>query len=133
VHFVHGLPPEALLIEVLERQPDNVLAIRGSGQVTARDYETIVAPAVAAILDRHPRFRLLYELGGSVSGFTPGAAWEDLRLGLHHVGKLEKAALVSDEGWIRAAAHVFGPFLPCPFRLFENAQKAEAESWIARD
>lgn len=119
------------MIRLLDQLPDNVIGIVASATVDARDYETIVVPAVEARLKSQRKLRLLYELGADFEGFTAGAMWDDTRLGLGHLDAWERIAVVTDIGWITRAVRLFALAIPCPVRAYANADRAEAEAWIA--
>jgi SpoIIAA-like len=110
--------------------PDNTIGVTASGQVDARDYETILVPAVEKILKSHRKARVLYELGSDFTGFTPGAMWDDMKLGLGHFASWEKAAVVTDIPWIAHAMNLFGFVLACPVKVFPLKDAAEARKWI---
>ena len=70
----------------------------------------------------------------SLGGITPEALWRDLRLGvprLPDLGRIEKAALVTEVDWLRSAVGM-GNALPGGLRLrtFTGAQQAEARASI---
>jgi hypothetical protein len=106
------------MIELSSNLPDNVVAIAASGHVSAFDYETVLMPAVEAALNKHGKARLLYVLGSEFTGFTPGAMWEDAKLGIAHFTAWEKIAVVTDVTWIANAASMFRFVMPCPVQVF---------------
>jgi len=118
------------MIENIETFPDNVVALIAKGQVTKKDYEQVVIPKVEAALKRHPKIRLYYELGSQFSGIDPGAAWEDTKVGIEHLTRWERAAVVTDVEWIRHMINAFRFLMPGHFRVFGTAQTSEARAWI---
>jgi SpoIIAA-like len=119
------------MIENIEDFPDNVVALMAKGQVTKKDYEQVVIPKVEASLQRHAKIRLYYELGPQFSGFDPGAAWEDLKVGVEHLTRWERIAVVTDVDWMRHTFNAFRFLMPGKLRVFGTAQTSEARSWIA--
>ncbi len=103
-----------------------------SGRVTKRDYKTVLLPAVQAALAAHPRIRVYYETTGEFS-LDAGAVWEDLKLGIEHVTRYERLAVVSDVGWLRHAVRTFSFLMPGRVRLFPGAQAALARAWVVAD
>jgi len=89
------------MIERLEEFPDNVVAFVCHGQVTRQDYDTVLVPAVEKALEAHDKIRLYYETGSDFSGIDPSAVWEDTRVGIGHLTRWEKFAVVTDIAWIR--------------------------------
>lgn len=118
------------MIERLDRFPDNVVALAGKAQVTKKDYEEVLIPAVEAAFKKHSRIRFYYELGPQCSGMDAGAAWDDFREGVRHFFHWEKMAVVTDTEWIRRAINVFGVFMPGELRVFPYEERAAARAWI---
>ena len=96
------------MIEKLKGFPANVLAFACRGQVTRRDYDSVLIPAVEAALKGHDKVRLYYETGPDFIGIEAGAVLEDFKVGVEHLGRWERVALVSDVEWIRTAVRAFG-------------------------
>lgn len=119
------------MIEILESFPDNVVAVSAKGQVTKRDYEDVLIPRVESAFHRHERIRLYYELGPQFSGIDAGAAWEDLKVGVEHLARWERMAIVTDVEWIGHLVSAFRFMMPGQLRLFGTARRQEAQEWIA--
>jgi len=119
------------MIELMPNLPGHIVGISASGQINAADYETILIPAINAALKKHDRIRILYQLGPQFTGFTPGAMWDDLKIGVAHIREWEKIAVVTDHNWITSATQFFAFAVPCPVKIFSNNELREAEAWIA--
>src|SRR5664279_1038113 len=117
------------MIEHLSNLPDNVVGIAASGHVTVADYKTVLLPAIEAALKKHDKVRLLYELSSNFTGFTTGAMWEDMKVGMAHLTAWERVAVVTDVSWVANAASMFGFVMPCPVNVFSIKDRAEAEAW----
>jgi uncharacterized protein YlzI (FlbEa/FlbD family) len=118
------------MIENIEAFPDNVIALAAKGHVTKNDYQQVVIPRVESALKRHAKIRLYYEIGPQFSGFDAGAMWEDLKVGVEHLTRWERMALVTDVDWIRHMVNAFRFIMPGQLRVFPTAQTAEARAWI---
>lgn len=118
------------MIELLSNLPENVVGIAASGHVSVSDYETVLVPAVEAALKKHAKAKLLYVLGSDLTGFTPGAMWEDAKLGFAHFTAWERIAVVTDVSWVANATSLFGFVMPCPVQVFSIKDRAKAEAWI---
>lgn len=118
------------MIEQITDLPAGALGFRARGHVTAADYENVLVPDVEAAFAMNPKLRLLYHCGEDFAGFDAGAAWDDAKLGLRHFSGWERVALVTDVGWLRLAARTMGFAVPAEFRLFHNAEMAEAREWL---
>jgi hypothetical protein len=119
------------MIELLEGFPANVIAVSATGQVTAKDYESTLTPAVEALLSRQDKIRIYYELGSRFSGIDPGAMWQDLKLGVGHLSRWERVAIVTDVEFIGHAVNAFRFLMPGDLRVFATADAAAARAWIA--
>lgn len=118
------------MIEMIADLPDNVVGFSAAGKLTAEDYENVLIPAVEAAFDRHDRVRLLYHLGENFDGFEPGAAWDDMKVGLRHLRGWERIALVTDLDWLRNTLRAFAVVMPGELRVFDNQQMQQAIDWV---
>ena len=109
------------MIEQLSGFPDNVLAFAGRGRVTRADYADVLTPAVEKALATHQRVRLYYELGPDFVGIDPGAMWEDFKVGVEHLTRWERAAIVTDVDWIREAMRLFSFLMPGAMTSFPTS------------
>ena len=120
------------MIEILRGFPTNVVAIACHGQVTKKDYEDVLIPALEKALQSHDKIRMLYEVGSDFAGYDAGAALEDFKTGMEHVMRWERVAVITDIEWITAAVKVFGIFLPGALRVYSSADAAQARLWITQ-
>jgi hypothetical protein len=111
--------------------PDNVVAFRASGEVTAADYKNVLVPAVESGLARHKKLRLLYRLGPDFGGYTAGALWDDTKTGFEHLASWDRIAVVSDAPWVRNLVHAVGLVIPAPVRVFRDDQFQSAGQWVS--
>ena len=118
------------MLERITDLPDAVLGFKASGELTGDDYRSVLVPAVEAALGKHDKLRLLYVLGDEVTGFSAGAAWQDTKVGMAHVTKWEKVAVVSDKEWLRHSVSIFGYLIPGEIKAYSTAEQADARAWI---
>ena len=118
-------------MKLLTNLPDYVVGVSASGQIDAKDYETVLIPAIESALQKHKRIRVLYQLTTAFEGFTTGAMWDDAKLGLAHLRAWERFAVVTDVHWVANAARMFSFLLPGPLKVFSNEKQSDAEKWIA--
>jgi hypothetical protein len=118
------------MLELIPALPDNVVGVVAKGEVTKEDYEQRLIPAVEQTLAAHDKARLLYVLGAEFTGFSGGAMWEDGKLGLGHITRWERIAVVAREAWVRHAINVFGYLIPGEVKVFDLADEADAAAWI---
>ncbi|XUM19951.1 STAS/SEC14 domain-containing protein [Bradyrhizobium oligotrophicum S58] len=118
------------MIEQLTNFPDQVVGFRCSGRVTKEDYEKVLAPAVLAGLQANRTLRLYYETGKDFT-LDAGAMWEDFKIGIDHLMRWDRIAVVTDIEWIRTAVRLFAFMMPATTRVFSLSEAAEAHAWIA--
>jgi hypothetical protein len=118
-------------VKVMEGLPDDVLGISVGGVITGRDYAEIIVPQLEDKLARHQRIKLIYRIGQEFTTFTAGAVWSDARVGVMHLSRFAKVAVVSDIDWIRHATRAFAPLIPGEVHVFPENALDEARAWIA--
>jgi hypothetical protein len=118
------------MLQILSDFPDNVVAAAAHGVVTRRDYQDILVPRVELALKSHPKIRCYYELGSEFLRLEAGAMWEDFKLGVEHLTRWERIAVVSDVDWIRHAVNVFRFLMPGEVRVYTTSESAAAREWI---
>lgn len=119
------------MIKLLSGFPDDVVACLASGRVTKADYVEVLVPAVEKALAAHPKIRFYYEIAPEFQAFDAGAMWEDAKVGVEHLTRWERIAIVSDVEWIRAAANAFRFLMPAAVRVFALDDASEARRWIS--
>jgi len=118
------------MLERMQDLPGGIDGVKAVGRVSKEDYERVFQPLIDAARRDGRRIRLLYQVGPEFEGFSPGAAWEDAKLGLASLRMFEGCAVVTDIGWIREATRLAAFLMPCPVRVFPNAGRDEALAWL---
>jgi hypothetical protein len=126
-------PKEEKVIEVISA-PGNIAAFRVAGTVTAEDYDKII-PAIEEKLNEHEEIGILADLT-DLEDMTGDALRRDLQYGLSKLGELhrfQRAAVVSEKQWIKAATEMTGALFPqIEARVFPADEKTQALEWVAR-
>ena len=118
------------MIERLKDLHNGIDGVKATGTITAEDYEQVFVPLLDEARREGRRVRFLYQFGPEFTGFTPGAAWEDAKLGLRSIRLFDGCAVVTDIAWIREATRLAGFLMPCPVRVFGNNDFDKAVSWL---
>lgn len=121
------------MLERIPDLPDDVVGVIATGEIAADDYDIVLVPAVEAAIGKHGHVRLVYQLGPGFSSFSAGAMWDDAKLGMMHLGKWKKIAVVTDLAWVSGMIRALGFAIPCPARVFSNDALAEAIAWVSID
>jgi hypothetical protein len=119
------------MIEHLTAFPDNVVAFVCKGRVTKADYDSVLVPAVLQALKTHDKVRFYYETTDDFSGIDPGAMWEDFKVGMEHLTRWERFAVVTDVEWIKQTMQFFSFLIPGKMKLFPSSEAAQAREWIS--
>jgi stage II sporulation SpoAA-like protein len=114
------------VIELVGGLPKNVVGISVSGRLTVQECRDVLMPAMRKSLKYHDKIRLYYELGSRF----PGAAWDDLDLGLEHFSRCERVAIVTDTGWVRHTVKAVRFLIPSEIRVFSTIEAEEGWAWI---
>jgi SpoIIAA-like len=122
---------EDQMIEALKGFPTKVLAFSCKGQVTKRDYETVLIPAVEEALKKPGKVRLYYQTDPDFSGIDAGAMWDDFKVGMEHLLRWERIAVVTDVDWIRHTFQAFSFLIPGVAKIFRLNEEAKAREWIS--
>jgi hypothetical protein len=125
----HGTT-ELQMIERLTVFPPAIVAFACKGQVTRRDYETVLLPAIEAALKQHQKLRLYYRTDPDFSAFDAGAIWEDFKVGIAHFFRWDRIAVVTNVSWIRHAVNAFRFLIPGTVKIFSLDEAYLAREWI---
>jgi hypothetical protein len=63
-----------------------VLGVEAAGTLTAEDYTTVLAPALAAATKDRGKIRIVLLFTGEFDGMEPGAVWQDLKTDIRDPG-----------------------------------------------
>jgi hypothetical protein len=106
-----------------------VVEIHVTGEVTNADLAACIGQ-VRDDVERHGKTRIL-EFIEHFTGIEPAALWTDVKLGVPLANKVTHVALVADQAWVRAMAHIGVLLTKAEIRIFEPGQAEEARAWIA--
>ena len=118
------------MIKLIPNLPDTVLGIRAEGKVTSSDYRSVFLPAVKEKLTHNSKIRLLYHLGNDFENYEPAAIWEDVKMGFQYYSAWEKAAIITDVGWVGSMSKFLGFVIPGQVKVFSNNELEAAKQWV---
>ena len=121
------------MIQKLSGIPDYVAGFTASGKVTKEDYETVVIPEVDKIVKQHGHIHFLLVLNTDVSNFSPGAWMKDALVGVKHLSKWKKMAIVSDQKGVEKITDIISPVVPGESKGFSLAELDEAKRWVSSE
>lgn len=119
------------MIQYLQDLPANIVGFKATGEITEMDFSETILPKVKALIDKTGELNYLLVLETSVKNFTIGAWMKDAMMGLKHLTKWKRAAIVSDVEAIRNFTNFFSYLMPGEFRGFEHRDLQEAIDWVS--
>ena len=120
------------MIETVPGAPAGVYAFRVVGEITADDYRDVLNPAIEA-LAKGTGVRCVCVLDDGWTGMTAGAVWEDAKLGIDHLTKFERIAVVTNRDWVEHVTNAFAKLFPNKAKVFELGERDAAMAWAAAD
>lgn len=116
------------VIHVLEESEGSVLALRVAGGRSGGASPAEIADRAEEIARRHGALRLLVEVEGL--GFLEATSLRSqLPLAARLSGRVERVAVVGDQGWLKAAIRS-APAGGTEVRHFPRARLQEARDWL---
>lgn len=119
------------MIQLIKDLPHNIVGFKATGDVTENDFKATVVPNVQALIDKTGTLNYLLVLDTSIKNFTAAAWWQDALLGIRHLTKWNRAAIVSDVEAIRTFTDIFSIVIPGEFKGFKHEELQEAIDWVS--
>ena len=118
------------MIVQIPRLPDNMVGFRADGEVTKEDFD-IVHLQVADLVEKTGKLNYLLFLDNSPADFTMGAWLQDALLGVKHITKWNRAAIISDSEAVIDFTAVFSKVMPGEFRGYHKTDYNKAVDWVS--
>lgn len=110
--------------------PGDVAAFKLNGKITVPDYLNIIMPKVDEVAQTGKvRFLLLLET--SIGNFDLGAVWNDIKMGIQHLSKWHRSAIVSDQESVKILTNTAGQLIPGEVKMFSTSELEQAKAWVA--
>ena len=121
------------MIEKINDIPSHVAGFKATGKVTKDDYAHVVIPSVEKILKEHGHIHFLLVLDTQVGNFTAGAWMNDALIGVKHLSKWKKMAIVSDQKAVEKITDIISPIMPGESKGFSLKDIEEAKKWVSTE
>jgi enoyl-CoA hydratase/carnithine racemase len=109
--------------------PSGVIGFEVSGKLQTEDYRDILLPALQeAAANGEVRVVIVIP---KFEGFSGGALWQDLKMGVEHWRAWKRIALVTDVEWMVHGTDWFGWMTPGEVKHFPLAERPAAIAWAA--
>ncbi len=119
------------MIKQLKDIPNTMVGFQATSEVTKEDFDKVVLPAVAELVQRIDELNYMLVLDTSIKNFTLGAWIKDALLGLNNLNKWNRAAIVSDSESINTFTDIFSKVMPGEFKGYSPDQLDEAIAWVS--
>lgn len=110
--------------------PTGVIGFEADGEIHAEDYTSTLIPAIESQIEERGEVRVVLVFP-DFAGYSGGAAWEDLKMGMGHLSKWKRTALVTDVEWMTHVVKLFGWMSPGEVKHFALADRSAAIAWAA--
>jgi SpoIIAA-like len=118
------------MLEAIRELPDGVIGFVAKGKLHTSDYTDVLQPAIRQVLDRGDDVRIVLVFE-SFDGMSAGAVGQDLKMGVGHLNRWKRIALVTDVERMIHMTSLFGWMTPGELKHFPLAQRDEAIRWTA--
>jgi SpoIIAA-like len=109
--------------------PSGVIGFEVAGKLQAEDYRDILLPALQKA-EAKGQVRVVIVIP-KFEGFSGGALWQDLKIGVQQWHAWKRIALVTDVEWMIHGTQWFGWMTPGEVKHFPLAERAAAVAWAA--
>lgn len=119
------------MITEIEGLPANMVGFTATGEITEVDFMKVVMPRVQEAIDKNEKLNYMLVLDTSIRNFTAGAWLKDAAMGIKHLFKWNRAAIVTDVEAIRTFTTGFSVLMPGEFRGFAHKDLQQAIAWVS--
>lgn len=118
------------MITKIPTLPENMVGFHSQGEVTKDDFD-VVHKEVEQLVEKTGKLNYLLFLDNSPADFTMGAWLQDALLGINHITKWNRAAIVTDSETVIKFTDAFSKIMPGEFKGFHKAEYQEAIDWTS--
>jgi SpoIIAA-like len=119
------------MLTIITDLPENVAGFRATDKINENDYDTILIPAVNAMVAKYNKINFLLVLDTDLTNFSIAAVLKDIEMSIKHYSKWHKVAVVSDSNSLNAFTDIFGSLAPGESKGFVHEQLEEAKQWVS--
>lgn len=132
--LAHGLHFSCKLYYMIQQiavASPNTAVFRITGEVTKENYDNLVFPVVDKMSKSYPEVNLVLIVATELKNFTIGAWMKDALLGIKHLTKWGRVAMVNDTEFVKASTVVLDKITPAEFKQFASSAEQEAITWAS--
>jgi len=117
------------MIEIMSETEGNLLVVKATEKLTAKDYEEVFIPKINQLIQEYRKVRVVVFLAENFSGWEIGAAWDDARFGIQHRNDFEKMAVVGGSKWVKWATKISSCFMDGQVSVYDTSDLQGAVAW----
>ncbi len=117
------------MIEIMSETEDNILVVKATEKLTAKDYEEVFIPKINQLIQEYGKVRVVVFLAENFSGWEIGAAWDDTKFGIQHRNDFEKMAVVGGSKWVKWATKISSYFMDSQIAIYDTSDLQSAVAW----
>lgn len=117
------------MLSEIPNLPPGVIGYEVSGKLETEDYRDTLLPALQAAAEAG-EVRIVIVIP-KFEGFSGGALWQDMKMGVEHWRAWRRIALVTDVEWMVHGSQWFGWMTPGEVKQFSMAERDDAIAWAA--
>jgi hypothetical protein len=119
------------MITHIDNLPGTMVGFKATGEVDETDFTAVVMPKVKEAIERTGKLNYMLVLDTSVKNFSMGAWFKDAVMGIKHLTKWNRAAIITDVEGIKTFTEIFSVLMPGEFKCFEHSQMQAAIDWCS--
>jgi hypothetical protein len=117
------------MLNQIAHLPTGVIGFDVVGKLETEDYRDILLPALREAA-AEGKVRVVIVIP-KFEGFSAGALWQDLKMGVEQWAAWKRIALITDVEWMVHGTQWFGWMTPGEVKHFPLAERAAAIAWAA--
>ena len=117
------------MLEIIPFEEGNIIGFHLSGKMEDDEFDGIVV-RMEGMLKEHKKLRIYAEVE-EFKGMSVNTFMKDIHYGLKHWRDIEKEAVVSDKGWLKAWVGFAGSLVPgVEVKHFSFEEIEKAKEWV---
>jgi len=116
------------MYHILPMSKENVIGVRIEGDMSTKDYATLL-PLLETLILKYGMIRVLVDL----EDFKGVKAWgmiKSLPFSFKYASHVEKKAVITNQSWVRRLTKLSAPFFKTEVRCFSKTHTDEAWNWV---
>lgn len=118
------------MINIIENTPPNIAAFVAKGEVNQDDFDKVFEE-VRKVIRKEDELNYLLKLDTSVKNFSLGAWIQDIWLGIKHLTKWNRCAIVTDDDMVKEVTEITNKLAIAEFKTFKKKELEKAIQWTS--